>query len=139
MEKEEDKDALLAYAADLKPHDLWTSPDCRPFTSVQRVNKARYGKRPTGEKAGLQMLAHCRDLHTAQLQRGGRCHHEQSANSHAPFDSEVWPWAISTPPVTVKVAACAVGLKEHDGEKLLAKECKIDSSCFPLLAALEPY
>ena len=85
------------------------------------------------------MLAYCRKLHQAQLERGGRSHHEQSANSHAPFDSEEWPWAISTPPVAVKVAGCAVGLKEHGGERLLAKEWRIESSSFPLLASLEPY
>ena len=55
------------------------------------------------------------------------------------FDSTEWPWAISTPPVTTKVAGCAVGLKEHGGDKLLAKEWRIESSSFPLLAALEPY
>ena len=115
--------------------------ECRHSTIVQRINKARNGKRwrPAGEEAGLKTLAYCRDLHVAQLQRGRRCHHEQSANSHAPFDSEVWPWTISTPPATVKVAACSVGLKEHDGEKLLAKEWRIESSCVNMLVALEPY
>ena len=51
----------------------------------------------------------------------------------------MWPWAISIPPVTTKVAGCAVGLKEHKADKLLAKEWRIESSSFPLLAALEPY
>ena len=50
-----------------------------------------------------------------------------------------WPWATSTPPITTKVAGCAVGLKEHGGDRLLAKEWRIESSSFPLLAALEPY
>ena len=73
------------------------------------------------------------------MERGGGCHHEQSANSNAPFDSDMWPWAISTPPLSVKVAGCAVGLKEHGGEKLLAKEWRIESTSFPLLTALQPY
>ena len=85
------------------------------------------------------MLAFCRDLHLAQLERGDRSHHEQSAQSKAPFDSEMWPWAISIPPVTTKVAGCAVGLKEHKGDKLLAKEWRIESTSFKLLAALESY
>ena len=87
----------------------------------------------------MQMLSYCRDLHTAQQERGGRSHHEQSASSHAPFDSDEWPWAISKPPVSVKVAGCAVDLTDHKGEKLLAKEWRIESSSFPLLASLEPY
>ena len=140
LDKEADRDALMAYAADKMPDDLWTSPDCTAFTTVQRINHARNGgKRPAREKASLRTLAYCRDLHRERLGQGGRCHHEQSAQSHAPFDSTEWPWAISTPPVTTKVAGCAVGLKEHGGDKLLAKEWRIESSSFPLLAALEPY
>ena len=38
LDKEADKDALLAYAADKMPDDLWTSPDCKAFTTVQRIN-----------------------------------------------------------------------------------------------------
>ena len=141
LEKKKDKDMLLAYAAEKKPDDLWSSPDCTPFTTVQRINKGRHGKRwrPAGEKAGLQMLSYCRKLHAEQQERGGRCHHEQSAQSHAPFDSEMWPWAISNPPVTAKVAGCAVGLKEYGGGKLLAKEWRVESSSFKLLESLEPY
>ena len=137
--KDDDKDALMAYAAETQPEDLWTSPDCTAFTGVQRINKGRTGARPKGEEASMQMLSYCRDLHTAQQERGGRSHHEQSASSHAPFDSDEWPWAISKPPVSVKVAGCAVGLTDHKGEKLLAKEWRIESSSFPLLASLEPY
>ena len=83
------------------------------------------------DKAGLQILSYCRDLHKEQLERGGRCHHEQSAQSHAPFDSEMWPWAISNPPV--------MGPKERGGDKLLAREWRIESSCFKLLESLNPY
>ena len=106
---------------------------------MPRANRARRGGRPSGEKASLEMLAYCRTLHAAQLARGGRSHHEQSATSHAPYDSETWPWAISTPPVTVKVAGCAVGLKEHKGDKLLSKEWRIESTSWRLLATLESY
>ena len=139
LDNEEDKKLLFNYAAERKPEDLWTSPDCRPFTSVHQINQSRLGRRwrPAGEKESLEMLAYCRELHQAQVERVGRCHHEQSAMSHAPFDSGVWPWAISTPPVSVKVAGCSVGLKYK--EKLLAKEWRIESTSFPLLAALEPY
>ena len=108
-----DKFLLVAFAAARQPDDLWTSPDCTALASVQHINTARYGKRPAGEKAAIRMLAYCRELHRQQLERGGRCHHEQSAQSHAPFDSGDWPWAISNPPVTVKVAGCAVGLKQR--------------------------
>ena len=139
LDKDDDKDALMAYAAETQPDDLWTSPGCTAFTGVQRINKRRTGARPKGEEASMQMLSYCRDLHTAQQERGGRSHHEQSASSHAPFDSGEWPRAISKPPVSVKVAGCAVGLTDHKGEKLLAKEWRIESSSFPLLASLEPY
>ena len=32
-----------------------------------------------------------------------------------------------------------MGLKEHGGDKLLAKEWRIESSCFKLLESLNPY
>ena len=134
-----DRDALMVYAAKHSPADIWTSPDCTSFTSVQRINRARCGGRPRGEKASLDLLAYIRELHAAQLERGGRCHHEQSASSRAPFDSNEWPWAISTPPVTVKVAGCAVGLKDRKGEKLLGKEWRVESTSWRLLVTLEPY
>ena len=38
-----------------------------------------------------------------------------------------------------KVAACAVGMKEYRGERLLAKEWRVESTCWALLAAMEPY
>ena len=139
LDQEGDRDALTTYAAEYSPADLWTSPDCTSFTSVQRINSARCGRRPRGEKASLELLAYIRDLHTAQLERGGRCHHEQSASSRAPFDSNEWPWGISSPPVTVKVAGCAVGLKDRKGEKLLTKEWRVESTSWRLLVALEPY
>ena len=87
LDKADDKEMLMKYAAEKKPDDVWTSPDCTAFTSMQRVNKARLGRRwrPAGEKEGLQMLSFTRDLHFAQLERGGRFHHEQSAQSKAPF------------------------------------------------------
>ena len=46
-----EEDARLAYATEQKPDDVWTSPDCTAFTSIQRVNKARLGPRwrPAGE------------------------------------------------------------------------------------------
>ena len=87
----------------------------------------------------MKLLAYNRKLHAAQLERGGRCHHVKNASSRAPFDSNEWPWGISTPPVTVKVAGCAVGLKDRKGEKLLAKEWRVESSSWRLLAVLEPY
>ena len=88
---EEDRKMLEAFARKHRPSHLWTSPECRPFTYVQRINKARKAKqnrrwRPRGEAIALDTLRWCRRLHSQQVRRGGHSHHEQSANSRAPFD-----------------------------------------------------
>ena len=86
-----DRALLENFARTYKPRDLWTSPDCTCFTYLQRINKARrHGEwRPAGEKLAIDTLNWCRRLHRQQQARGGRCHHEQSANSRAPFDGSL--------------------------------------------------
>ena len=79
---------------------------------MQNVNKAKYGPhwRPEGEDAALDLLRYLRTLHKGNIERGSRSHHEQSAQSHAPFDGIDWPWAISGnyAEESVKVAGCSV-------------------------------
>ena len=111
LTQKEDRRLVTRNAAKHRPEDLWTSPECRCFTSMQRVNnavKTAKGKRakkwrPRGEKEvpripcqcevfvcafktfsvqAIDMLRWMRNtLHKRQKQRGGRSHHEQSAVS----------------------------------------------------------
>ena len=115
-----DRRLLRAYAAQHKPQDLWTSPDCSAFTPVQRINHARCGEhwRPPGEKKALDMIGHCRLMHMDQHARGGRGHHEQSAGSRMPFDGAAWPCAARFPAGYVDVYGCQVGLQNSAGEFL---------------------
>ena len=98
LDKREDKRFLKEYAEEYKPNDLWTSPSCRVFCSVQRINRRQFSIRkewrPRGEKQAFKMLYFCRALHRDQQFRGGRSHHEQSASSRMPFDGEEWPYAV---------------------------------------------
>ena len=74
--------------------------------NASRFNVGRKKWRPASEASGLRVLKFCRKLHAEQRARGGRSHHEQSAVSHAPYDSDKWPWALSADykDNTVKVA-----------------------------------
>ena len=122
------------------PEDLWTSPACTTRTRIQHLNKHRYvNGRPHGEEEATRMLKFCRALHKDQQARGARSHHEQSATSHEPFDSQSKPWAITKEHRSVKVAGCAVGLREAGGEQcLLSKEWQVESTSESLLRALQP-
>ena len=79
-----DRRHLVAYVKKMRPRDLWTSPCCRTFSSIQCVNQKRYSRRgrqwrPSGEKEALARLKFCRKLHRLQQTRlKGRSHHEQS-------------------------------------------------------------
>lgn len=113
---------------------------------MQNINAAtkstaRKKWRPSGEAAAIDMLKFMRAQHRAQKRRGGRGHHEQSAASRCPFDSDEWPWALSKyyRENSVRVAGCAVGLMDHRGELLLPKEWRVESSCPTVLAAMRPY
>lgn len=143
LDQQNDKNLLEEYAREHSPDDLWTSPACTALCSVQHINKGKrhQGWRPKGEAATLRGLAFCRKLHREQQARGGRSHHEQSASSREPFDGEHWPWAISKDweHTSTKVAACSVGLYDRTGQKLLAKEWRIETSSERLRIALGPY
>ena len=147
LHEPEDRKLLSKYAAGKTPRDLWTSPECRPFASLQNMNIARQrnsgrrGWRPAGENDALDLLGYLKRLHKAQRKRGGRSFHEQSAASRAPCDGGEWPWAISADyeKHTVSVAGCSVGMMDKEGEKPLAKQWRIESTSAELLVALAPY
>ena len=89
LDQRQDRRLLKTYAEEHAPDDLWTSPSCRVFCGVQRINRSRFGRwRPKGEEQAIGNLAFFRSLHRDQQARGGRSHHEQSATSRAPFDGE---------------------------------------------------
>ncbi len=147
LHEPEDRKLLSRYITDKQPRDIWTSPACTAFTPMQNVNlakKRRAGRRrwrPSGEQASLNLLAFLKKTRKANIERGGRSHHEQSAASRAPCDGGSWPWAISSDfeENTASVAGCSVGLMDHLDEKPLAKQWRVESTSAELLSALTPY
>ena len=120
-----------------KTNDVWSSPPCTTWTSVQLINLARHGRRPKGEALAFDLLSFLKRLHKVQRKLGGRSHHEQSNRSRAPCDTGPWPSVISKVE-SVPVSGCAVGLENTDGE-LLAKAWRIESTSKHLLRTLEPF
>ena len=90
LDQKEDRRALKRYAEEHSPDDLWTSPSCRVFCGMQRINEiqsGRRGRRPSGEKEAMHLRSFCRTLHRAQRARGGRSHHEQSVALRWPSET----------------------------------------------------
>lgn len=84
LDDAKDRQRLVAYVKKVCPKQLWTSPCCRTFCSMQHVNNKRYSRRgrpwrPSGEAEAISCLKFCRKLHRLQQALGGRSHHEQSA------------------------------------------------------------
>ena len=168
LDDAKDRQRLVAYVKKVCPKQLWTSPCCRTFCSMQHVNNKRYSRRgrpwrPSGEAEAISCLKFCRKLHRLQQALGGRSHHEQSARlaricfsiggsrvcvalwdsqatSRVPFDGSIWPWAISRryKENSATVAGCAVGLADRHGD-LLAKEWRVESSDAALLVGVHPW